>query len=254
MKKIFINLVFVIFSFVAMGADIVDIYDPNSKTFRDGFEAGIKAVAFQAKTDGFQEKLILITKPFLLVYDIANVPLHEALFLQVITSREGFDTHFTRHFVALGEFEREIDAKDAKDLIAKKYKINPSVLKILKNQNSIVTYPFLFDGFYKTLLNEAQNLGYVIKTETIYTNQTQITKPKNAKLKVTSKKIIFRNKKAMGYMLNGDQEQSVNYTEKGLMQSKNYEFEKSIKTNEGESFAKVKGQNLYFSNSDVDIK
>lgn len=254
MKKI-ILLGFLAIS-LAFGAKMnIEIYEPNSKNFRDGFEAGIKALDFQAKTDGFQQKLITINKPYLLVFDIKKTPFHEALFLQIISAREGFDTHFTKEFVSLGEFERDIDAEDAKELMIRKYRLNPNDLKILTNQSSIVTYPFLFHNFYKNILNEAQKLGYVIKTEVAYTNKIQINTPKKTiPTKVVSKKIVFKNPRAMGYVLQGDFKSSSSFIEKGLLKATDYEFEKSITTDEGEIFVKVKGQNLYFPNSDVSIK
>lgn len=254
MRKI-ILLMFVMLN-IAFGArNSIEIYEPNSKNFRDGFEAGIKALEFQAKTDGFQQKLITINKPYLLIFDIKNTPFHEALFLQIISAREGFDTHFTKEFVFLGEFERDIDAKDAKELLVRKYRLNSNDLKILSNQKSIITYPFLFHDFHKNLINEAQRLGYVIKTEVLYANKIQTsTTKKVTSEKIVSKKITFRNNRAMGYILQGDEKLSQSFIEKGLVKQSNYEFEKNITTNEGEKFVKVKGQNLYFADSDVDVK
>lgn len=258
MKKIWINLIALLcVGNVVFSADNIEIYEPNSKNFRDGFEAGIKAIGFQAKTDGFQQKLIIINKPFLLVYDIGNTPLHEGLFIQTITAREGFETHFTKDFVSLGEFDREIDAKDAKDLLIRKYRFKANNIRILKNQSNIVTYPFLFENFYKKLLNEAESLGYIIKNEVIYgsktSRSTNVQKTAN-KPKPKGKMIVFNNPRAMGYVLSGDEKSSTSFIERRLQKAKNYEFEKEIQTKESERFVKVKGENLYFSVSDVSIQ
>lgn len=258
MKRIWILVALFFVVAQAFGADNIEIYEPNSKNFRDGFEAGIKAISFQSKTDGFQQKLVFINKPFLLIYDISSTPLHEGLFIQNITAREGFETHFTKEFISLGEFDREIDAKDAKDLLVRKYRFKANNIKILKNQNTIVTYPFLFEEFYKRLLNEAENMGYIIKTEVISSSKIsydiskkQSTKPKS---KPKSKMITFKNQKAMGYVLSGDENSSTSFIERKLQKSQGYEFDKEIQTKEGERFIKVKGQNLYFSNADVSVK
>lgn len=254
MRKI-ILLMFVMLN-IAFGArNSIEIYEPNSKNFRDGFEAGIKALEFQAKTDGFQQKLITINKPYLLIFDIKNTPFHEALFLQIISAREGFDTHFTKEFVFLGEFERDIDAKDAKELMIRKYKINAEYIKILKNIKSIVTYPYLFQNFYKTVINDARDKGYIIQTEIIEIEkviQPKIIQPKPKK--IVTKKITFKNNRAMGYTLQGNEKLSHSFVEKELLKQSIYEFGKNIVTNDGERFVKVKGQNLFFADSDVEVK
>lgn len=256
MKKLILISAIMINLFGAFNNNNIDIYEPNTKNFIDGFNAGIKALEFQAKNDGFQQQLININNPYLLIYDISNTPLHEALFLQVISAREGFDTHFTKDFVSLGEFEREIDAKDAQNLIISKYKLESKHLKILNNVKNLVTYPFLFHNFYKNILNEAQKLGYIQKTDIVYADVIKIEKPKKTKKKKQeiSKKIIFKNAKSMGYMLFGEETNSKNFIESNLYSKENFEFDKTITTNEGEIFVKVKNQNLYFSNSDVNIK
>ncbi len=105
-KKLSIVLIF--------GANLCfgnSFYEVNHISFKEGFEAGLKALEFQAKQDGFKAKQILVSKPFLLVYEIKNTPLDEALFLQIIADKEGFETHLSRDFVSFGAFDREIDAK-----------------------------------------------------------------------------------------------------------------------------------------------
>lgn len=260
MKKIFLLL----FSFgLLFGAnEFLEVYEPNEKNFRDGFEAGIRAVAFQAKTDGFTQTLIKIKKPFLLVYNITETPMHEALFLQIITAREGFDTHYTKEYISMGEFEREIDAKDAIDLLVRKYKIKSSNLKILKNIEAIVTYPFLFNEFYKKILNEVKEKGYFIQTEIKYAQPAKVTTPTPKKKvetpKPKQKNITFKNSKAMSYELIkfGIETESIDYIKVRFLNSgvAKYVFDKEITTTKGEKFIKVSGQNLYFLSADVNVK
>lgn len=241
-----------------------EIYEPNSKNFKDGFEAGLQALRLQAIADGFQEKLIIIKNPYILVYNIQNTPLNESLFLQVITAREGFDTHLTRDFIFLGEYQREVDAKDAKDLLVRKYKIKADNLKIIKDRESIVTYPYLFADFYRTLLQDAKKMGVIVENNVIFSSPIKFTenvvkKPVVKKIvpKVEVKKIVLINPKAMSYVVRGKESLSTSYVENGLTSEKEYilgNYGKEILTNEGEIFVKVKDRNLYFAKSDVKIQ
>lgn len=254
MKKIILLLFSFGLLFGANNKDSLDIYEPNERNFRDGFEAGINALKFQAKNDGFTQKQIKLSKKYLLVFNIENVPHHEALFFQIIAAREGFDTHFTKEFVALGEFEREVDATDARDLLIRKYNFNVKNLKILKNEDTIVTYPFLFDAFYKRLLKEAKDMGVIVEVQTIEI-KPKVTPKKVSKPVATKKRlVVLKNSKAMSYALIGDEKYSKNFFESGLVSKSNgsYEYDKTIITSEGEKFIKTK-DGIYFSNSDVNI-
>ncbi|MCI2236843.1 MAGE domain-containing protein [Helicobacter sp. CaF467b] len=226
-------------------------YEPNSKSFKDGFEAGLKALEFQAKNDGFQPKEIPILKPYILVFDISKTPLNEVLFLQNIASREGFKTQLTKNFLSFGEFEREADAKELEKQLLERFKIKT---KVLKNTDKIITYPYLFTDFFQALLNKARDEGILIETKIIET-KPKITRkaisqtPKN----LATKSIEFKNSRAMSYYLRGELD-SKNIFENGLIPSKIYPFGEMIKTPQGENFVKVKDKNLYFSIEDVFIK
>lgn len=178
-------------------------YDTNHKSFKDGFEAGLQALSFQAKTDGYASKLIKMPYNFIAVYETKEMPLHEALFLQIIANKEGFETHLSRDFISFGGFDREIDAKDALETIVKKFKLNKKQAKIYRNTKEFVTYPFLWQDFHTNLINEAIQRGVIIETQIIEKAPRVISKTKTtaSKPKEQPKKdstFILRNHKAMG--------------------------------------------------------
>ena len=226
-------------------------YEPNSKSFRDGFEAGLKALEFQAKNDGFSPKEIPILKPYILVFDISKTSLNEVLFLQNIASREGFNTQLTKNFLCFGEFEREADAKELEKQLLERFKIKT---KVLKDIEKLITYPYLFSDFFQALLKKAREEGILIETK-IIEMKPKVTKKAIAQTpkSLATKSIEFKNPKAMSYYLLGELD-SKNIFENGLIPSKNYPFGEMIKTPQGESFVKVKDKNLYFSIEDVLIK
>lgn len=244
-------LLVILLSFLAL-SKAFGYYEPNDKNFKDGFEAGLKALEFQAKNEGFTSKNIKISKPFTLLLDIKEMPLSEVLFLQILASREGIESHLSEDFLYLGNFEREIDAKDRiKSLIAK-FKLNAKNLKIHKNIQEIITYPYLYKSFYESLLQKAKEQGIIVETKIL--TKTTIKNPVQKPLvkKVSSIQFTFKNTKAMSYVsLGGVENDSKNYEEKGLKKKQNFTFEKKIKTNLGESFIKVAGENLYFLEADI---
>lgn len=254
--KFKIFTIFLIFSFNISYANT--LYEPNTIRFKEGFEAGLQALEFQAKQDGYKQKQIEVSKPFLLVYEIKNTPLNEALFLEIIAQKEGFDTHLSKDFISFGQFEREIDAQSKAKELVDKFKINKALVKIYSNKQSFTTYPFLWQDFHTKLLQEAIDLGVIVQEKTIYkTIYKEIPKVNNSKSKpkIDTKKMILRNARAMSYKnLSNNQDDSLSYTEIGLVNQQEYEFEKEIKTKQGEIFVKVKDKNLYFSILDVEIK
>lgn len=231
-------------------------YDVNDKSLRDGFEAGIKALDFQRKVDGVKPTKILVSKPYLLVLDIKNTPINEALFLQTLAFKEGVDSHLTREFVSFGEYEREIDARDIAKLLSEKFKLNLKSFRILINQKEIITYPYLWGATYEKLLTEAKEAGVIVETKVL--NKVPInttnTKKKQTAPKVVEVEILFKNALAMGYKRIGDSGKSSDYVEVGLLEQRGYLLDSKITTISGESFVKVKGENLYFSVSDVTLR
>ncbi|WP_270978451.1 hypothetical protein [Campylobacter helveticus] len=249
---------FIVLSALLLGLNLNVLnayYEPNDKSFKDGFEAGLKAVEFQAKNEGFTSKSISITKPFVLLLDIKEMPLSEVLFLQVLASREGIESHLSEEFLYLGSFEREVDAKDRIKSLVAKFKLNAKDLKVHKNIKEIITYPYLYKGFYESLLQKAKEEGIIIETKVLtkplIKNPIVAKKPLPKKANPTTS-FSLKNAKAMSYAsLGGIESDSKNYEEKGLVGKKDFIFEKKIKTNKNESFVKVAGQNLYFLEEDI---
>ena len=233
--------------------------DPNDKSFKDGFEAGLEALKFQAKVDGFDSKKVKIDKPYLLTFNISKMPLNEALFLQIISSREGYETHLTREFVSFGAFERKVDAQDRIKDLTRKFKLNSKDFSIHSQTNEIITYPYLFDRFYISIIKEVKDLGFIVQTQIIEKPVIKKQIIKEAK-KSTPKNIykIFNIKgsKAMSYINKGLLNDSKSYEENEFIYANNqsYKLEKEIVTKTNEKFVKVLNENLYFAIDDVNIK
>lgn len=246
---------FILFVFILGFNQAFAYYDEiNDKSFKDGFEAGLKALEFQAKTEGFTAKLININKPYVLLLDIKEMPLSEVLLLQVLAAREGIESHLSEEFLYLGSFEREIDAKDRIKTLISKFKLNAKDLKIYKNIKEILTYPYLYKTFYQNLLQRAREEGIIVETKIL--TQPIIKNPVIAKKPISKKpnpiNFTLKNSKAMAYLsLGGSESDSKNYEEKGFLPKQNFTFEKRIKTSSNENFVKVAGQNLYFLESDI---
>lgn len=251
----------------------------NEAVFKAGFEAGIKALEFQRKNDGFKPKRVEINKAYYITYEITKMPYEEALFLQNIAAREGFDTHITKKYIFFGEFEREADARKAISDLNAKFQINA---QLRQNQGGefLTTYPKLWGDFYTYFVSEVKKLGYIDESEcsklnadanknkaniASNANNTNVNTNTNAnvnkkpKINVnTTTFFTLKNKKAMSYM-NFDKTpqsrlDSYEYKESGLKSKQNFpmgNFNKPYKTIQGEQFYKVLNKNIYFSDKDV---
>lgn len=250
MKKFLFILVFLVnFAFA-----VSSYYDPNDKSFRDGFEAGLKALSLQAKVDGYKTTAIANPYPYLVVFETKNMPLHEALFLQVIATREGLESHLTKNFVTFGGFDREIDAKDIKNLVIKKFKVDPKNVKIYKNYQIINSYPYLWQDFHTRLLQDAIQKGVIVETKIVEKIKYIKTKEKAPEKKQEAiKNIVFKRAKAMAYKNIGDIKDSNDFVELGLKETRKekFVFEKEVQTKQNEVFVKVKDENIYFSIEDI---
>ena len=230
----------------------------NEAVFKSGFEAGIKSLEFQRRNDGYQPKKVKINKAFYITYDITKMPYEEALFLQNIADREGFETYITEHFLYFGQFEREADAKKAVADLQSKFRITAKISKN-KGDEFLITYPKLWGDFFTRVVEEAKKSGVIVITEYITTptinpkaqTSTQYKKRTPAKSAVVTKKFTLKNSKAMAYKKVGDIKNSISFVEKGLVSKKTFIFEKSFSTNQQEKFYKVKNQDTYFSDRDV---
>ncbi|EAH8851391.1 hypothetical protein CDJ58_07070 [Campylobacter lari] len=230
-------------------------YEPDHKSFKDGFNAGISALKFQSEIDGFTSKIIEVQKTYSLIYDIKNIPLNEALFLQLLSSREGYKTHLTKDYIYFGSYDREIDTKEKMNMLITKFNLELKNFKIEKELKRIVTYPFLYDSFYNKLLEDAKLLGVLVVTEVvekkININNKNKSNKKNIEKKI--KTFTLNNSKAMSYyLINNNDKESKNYLEKDFIKSSgNFKIDKYTKTNTNEEFVKVLGENIYFSTKDI---
>lgn len=236
-----------------------DFYAPQDMSFKKGFDAGLKALEFQKKNEGVQPQKINIHKPYLVQLEITRIPYNEVLFLQNIASREGYKTYLTKNYLIFGEFDREIDAKDAASQLERSFKIKPTIRKVAE-KTFLITYPSLWADYWTIFLEEAKNNGFVVKKEIIKITERpktqQITQRTPPVIAQKPKKILLINKMAMAYALEGDKNYSNSFVEKGLVEKENWIWdnkEKILKTKEGEQFVKVKDNNLFFSIEDVSI-
>lgn len=267
MKKI--SVVLLLMSLTCFGATNVLQYElkANEAIFKKGFEAGLKALEFQRKNDGYAPKRININKEFYLTYDIRKMPYTDAIFLQNIASREGFNTHITEELLFFGEFEREADAKEAQKELKDRFDIDVDI-KTKKGDDFLVTYPKLWGDFYTHIINKVKQEGIFIQVETIEkrgsigssTKKTSTKKSATTQNKQTAPMKFFtlKNSKAMGYSVESSKRKdSKAYKEVGLQANKNYRLSTDIGyviTEQGEKYYKVYNQNLYFSDRDVILK
>lgn len=247
LKQVAVSLLLVNLSFAT------SFYEPNDKSFKDGFYAGLKALEFQAKNDGFTHQVIEIKAPYLLVVDIKEKSMNDVLFLQIIANREGFESHLCADFVSFGEFERKADAQDIAQMLEKRFKVKT---KILNNIKQIITYPYLYKDFYADILLKAKELGIIVETKVI--NQPikrQVSSKNINKKQEVIKYMKLKNSKAMGYYLNNaDASNSKSFSESGLKPNSDFIYDKKVITKQGEIFYKVKNENLYFSDKDIVLK
>lgn len=164
MRILFFLTALMSFGFAAISVSSVSVESvelkANEKIFKAGFEAGIKALEFQRKNDGYKPKKVTINKAYYLTYNISKLPYEEALFLQNIAAREGFDTHITKNLLFFGEFEREADALKTQADLKTKFRIDAQV-KQNYGSDSIETYPKLWGQFYTFFQNEVKKQGYI---------------------------------------------------------------------------------------------
>lgn len=257
MKKI---LGFVLILGFLQASFATNFYNPQDRSFKAGFEAGLKALEYQRLTEGVQPREVNLGDSFYLSVDIKNMPLPEILFLQNISAREGYKSYLTRNFLVFTDFKRKADALETQRQLAHHYKIDS---KIYQSKNTkLITYPILWGEFYRNFLNDVQQNGYAIKVEVI-----EVPKVVHKVVKVYSdenqasagEQKLFGtiiNAKAMSYTLKGSKNLSKSFKENGFVERQEFDFgnEKQTITASGETFYKVKNQNLYFSTKDIRLQ
>lgn len=256
MNKIKSLIVFLMIGGLSVQCFATNFYNPQDRSFKAGFEAGLKALEFQKKNEGVQSKEITINDAYYLSLNIKNMPLPEVLFLQNISAREGFESYLTKNYLIFVGYERKADAIEAQQRLLHHYKIETSI--VYSKDNKLITYPILWGEFYTNFLNEVAERGYAIRVDVIEIPKiiTKIRYVENNKPKVTQIiKGSLINLKAMSYSLSGSKNLSKNYSEKGFLSKQEFSLESSepIITASGERFYKVKDRNVYFSAKDMRI-
>ena len=86
-----------------------------------------------------------------------------------------------------------------------KFKLKENSIKIYTNTQSFLTYPFLWQDFHTKLLQEAIDLGVIVKEKEKIIYKTIYKNNESPKTQIKTKKLIFKNAKAMSYQsLEGD--------------------------------------------------
>lgn len=231
-------------------------YNPQDLSYREGFEAALKAVEFQRKNEGIKPRKITFNKPFLIIMETNKMPISEVLFLQNIAHREGFETYLTRKFLTFGNFERRADAEEAVKDLSEKYQIKATI-KEIPGDFFIVTYPSLVNEFYAQFLKQAEDAGFVVKVEVIeIEKQTKCATAQKITKPIKKRKVSYftlKNARAMSYFLRDNPEHSSSFVEYKLKRSEKFILEntKPVTTQSGEKYYKVKSKNLYFNSLDV---
>ena len=128
MNKIKSLIVFLMIGGLSAQCFATNFYNPQDRSFKAGFEAGLKALEFQKKNEGVQSKEITINDAYYLSLNIKNMPLPEVLFLQNISAREGFESYLTKNYLIFVGYERKADAIEAQQRLLHHYKIETSIV------------------------------------------------------------------------------------------------------------------------------
>lgn len=238
---------------------IENTFTDNNKSsfFKQGFEEGIKATRFQALNDGFRPKSVKMKNNFVLVFDTFSIPYAEALYMQYIAAKDGFDeTYITENSIIFGSFMREIDAKEAQKKLAQMFGISTRIESCVGK--TFLTQPLLFSDFPNEMFTKgAINNATNIIQEPIKEQPKPKSKKKYYKTTTSSplpeKQIVVKNA-TYSYFKSGSKDNSKSFFENEIIGSKEYVLDKKVSTKEGETFYKVKDKNLYFRAEDVEIK
>ena len=259
MKKMFLGLLLMLGFLEASFA--TNFYNPQDRSFKAGFEAGLKALEHQRLTEGVQPKEVDMGDSFYLTVDTKNMPLPEILFLQNISAREGYKSYLTRNFLVFTDFKRKADAVEAQNQLSNHYKVK-AALNQSKN-TKLITYPILWGEFYRRFLADVEQNGYAVKVDVIEVPKVvqkvvRVYSDEQTNVNAGEQKLYgtIINNKAMSYTLKGSKNLSRSFRDNGFMERQEFDFgnDKQTITSTGESFYKVKNQNLYFSTKDIRLQ
>lgn len=235
----------------------INCFAYDADVFKDGFEAGLRALQFQIKNDGAIPQKIDLKKQFVVILPTDSIAMNEIVYIQYIAHKEDFKTSLTKDGLIFGDYDRKIDASEAVDRIKR---ILNYEAQIITNDKEFFTYPFLAKPVYDLISDGLVRDGAIKEVRIIYVNATKETKSSSAKVaktvknQVKTKNIVLKNSKAQSYQLIGDSKRSSNYLEGPIVDKRTFKTANTFTTSSGEVFVKVLNENLYFLKSDVEFQ
>jgi hypothetical protein len=231
--------------------------------FKDGFETGLNALQFQIKNDGVIPQKIDLQKQFIVILPTDNIPVNEIIYIQYIAYKEDLKTSLTKDGIIFGDYDRKVDANEAKNRIKRVLNYDA---KVVDNNGEFYTNPILAKPIYDLIADGLKKDGVIKDVQIIYANNPRVATSVNTQAassaatqqtqKTTNvKTITLKNSKAQSYKLDGeDKKRSENYVESFVVEDgKTFKTLNTYTTN-GEVFVKVLNENMYFLKDDVEFQ
>jgi hypothetical protein len=234
---------------------VANCFAYDADVFKDGFEAGLKALQFQIKNDGAIPQKITLDKALIVILPIESISINEVIYIQYIASKEDFRTHLTKDGIIFGNYDRQIDAKEARERVKRILNYDT---KIINNKGDLYTNPIIAKPIYDLIVDQLEEDGAIRDVKIIYVNATKPTttaQPVKKEVKEQSnvKNVSLKNAKAQAYKVNGDNKNSADYQESFIAEGMKFKTSNTIVTSSGEVFVKVLNENTYFLKSDVEF-
>jgi hypothetical protein len=229
------------------------------EVFKDGFDAGLNALQFQIKNDGAIPQKIDLQKPFIVILQTENIPMNEIIYIQYVAHKEDFKTSLIKDGIIFGDYDRQIDAKEAKNRIKRVLNYDAD---IINNTGEFYTHPILAKPVYDLVTEGLTKDGVIKDVQIVYANKPKVTtsskqaasSTQQAQKSSNIKTIELKNSKAQSYKLDGNKKHSASYTESFIVEGGTFKTANSFITNEGEVFVKVLNENIFFLKDDVEFK
>jgi len=236
---------------------VANCFAYDAEIFKDGFEAGLKALQFQIKNDGAVPQKIVLDKGLIVILPVESIAINEIIYIQYIASKEDFRTHLAREGIIFGNYDRQIDAQEARDRIKR---ILNYETKIIANRGDFYTNPIIAKPVYDLIAQELVEEGAIRDVKVVYVNNTPKTTTtaqpakKEVKEQPNIRNASLKNTKAQAYKATGDDKNSGNYQESFIAEGSKFKTSNTIVTDSGEVFVKVLNENIYFLKSDVEFQ
>jgi hypothetical protein len=235
---------------------VANCFAYDADVFKDGFEAGLKALQFQIKNDGAIPQKIILDKGLIVILPIESISINEVIYIQYIANKEDFRTHLTKEGIIFGNYDRQVDAKEAQQRVKRVLNYDT---KIIANKGDLYTNPIIAKPIYDLIAQELVEEGAIRDVKVVYVNNTpKATTPiqpvkKEAKEQSNIRNAGLKNAKAQAYKVTGDDKNSANYEESFIAEGVKFKTTNTIVTDNGEVFVKVLNENTYFLKSDVEF-